>query len=771
MYEEDSSSSVSTYSKNDLLKDIRQICLNVFGQQYNASRNTSKESSSLAKLNLTGDQVSSDTPSGSYSTQSAFSILLSSLSPLNSNIEEQSVTEASSLSLSSSTLLSQQVTSSSPSSASSPSLTLSPDAMAQNGSFSYTGSIEPSHLNIMDLAASLEVLCSRWSHSEFSSEVANKSSPSNFDYYSSMDYSMARIKHIKIIIFYSVILIISLIGNLFVVWVVFRQRRTRTTVNVFIGNLAFSDLMMTIVNIPINTVRFVMANWVFGGFLCSLFPFIQALVVYVSTLSMTYIAIDRYQAIVRPMKPKVASPQTVLAIIWVASAFFSIPFGIFTKIVEIPGYLVDDDPYIRCVLLYPDAAYEKPINTATFVLQFVIPLSLMIILYSQIAIKIWSKSTIGASTREQETLQSKAKKKTIVMLLLVAGVFAICWMPCNVYHLLVDFGIISRDFDTVVIVQWIAMSSVCYNPFIYCWMNKRVQNILKSLIVRIFSSKLCFLLKWTHHQPQGQLYHHNCNGQAVFDEADGMLDIEGQCEGKPQTYTNANICSPRCQLSLHEGTNSSQKFTNSDSDRRIASDCANNGAFVLSRLISQSASDYNNSRHSNANKNTCPVSRPKVYLEDIQSMTNSTLTGCNCTGRCNSSLANNAYSTGSCPITGTTNFSNSKSRDELSSASGGSASCYNGKGGSNSYLNFNGNDTLSNTSSACPGCSSNPFSLESSRRSLLRSKNCHVFRGSKQLDIHKNHLYCHKSKRVANPYCEGHSSSGSNHKTDQLSSL
>lgn len=61
------------------------------------------------------------------------------------------------------------------------------------------------------------------------------------------------------------------------------------------------------------------------------------------------------------------------------------------------------------------------------------------------------------------------------MLLVVVVLFALCWLPLNVYHLLLEFTSIASTYNSTTIYfacHWLAMSSVCYNPFIYCCLNK-----------------------------------------------------------------------------------------------------------------------------------------------------------------------------------------------------------------------------------------------------------------------------------------------------------
>jgi hypothetical protein len=83
------------------------------------------------------------------------------------------------------------------------------------------------------------------------------------------------IKNSIIIICYSIIFIISLFGNCLVCYVIMSTRQMRTVTNFYIANLTISDIMMTLVNIPFNVMRFLLDDWPFGELLCKCVPFIQ----------------------------------------------------------------------------------------------------------------------------------------------------------------------------------------------------------------------------------------------------------------------------------------------------------------------------------------------------------------------------------------------------------------------------------------------------------------------------------------------------------------
>jgi hypothetical protein len=90
-----------------------------------------------------------------------------------------------------------------------------------------------------------------------------------------MYWRQKMIKNSIIIIFYSLIFIISLFGNCLVCYVILSTRQMRTVTNFYIANLTISDIMMTLLNIPFNVMRFVLDDWPFGELLCKCVPFIQ----------------------------------------------------------------------------------------------------------------------------------------------------------------------------------------------------------------------------------------------------------------------------------------------------------------------------------------------------------------------------------------------------------------------------------------------------------------------------------------------------------------
>jgi len=84
-------------------------------------------------------------------------------------------------------------------------------------------------------------------------------------------------------------------GNSLVCFVVARNAAMRTPRNIFIINLAISDLTFCLFTQPFNLLKVLMPAWRLGRFMCKFVPMCAGANVFVSTISITAIALDRFQ--------------------------------------------------------------------------------------------------------------------------------------------------------------------------------------------------------------------------------------------------------------------------------------------------------------------------------------------------------------------------------------------------------------------------------------------------------------------------------------------
>ena len=105
-----------------------------------------------------------------------------------------------------------------------------------------------------------------------------------------------------------------------------------------------------------------------------------------------------------------------------------------------------------------------------------------------ITIHIWRKKVIGSSKKRQYELRQRSRVRAVKMLVIAALVFLICWLPLSIYHILADFQIVAHNSNMFIVCHWLAISSACYNPIIYCWLNKDFRINLDRLCALCLSS-------------------------------------------------------------------------------------------------------------------------------------------------------------------------------------------------------------------------------------------------------------------------------------------
>ncbi|XP_050397295.1 G-protein coupled receptor 83 [Patella vulgata] len=286
-----------------------------------------------------------------------------------------------------------------------------------------------------------------------------------------------------LIIAYSLLCVISIFGNSLVCYVICKNKRLHTATNYFIANLAVADLLVTCVNVPFNIARNILDEWPFGDFICHLVNFSLMVSVYVSTYTLTAIALDRHRVVLKPFTPRMSKTVSavILVFIWLLAIMLSLPYGIFNRVKTVRLFITS---VRRCRSEYPDPniLFKQYLTVITFCLQYVGPLTLIGLAYGRIVRKLWVRTHVGAVTHMQQISQARAKKKSIKLLVTVVVVFAICWLPLNLYHLLTNLhpNVIVFQYNSTVffICHWIAICSTCFNPFIYCWLNETFREEL-----------------------------------------------------------------------------------------------------------------------------------------------------------------------------------------------------------------------------------------------------------------------------------------------------
>ncbi|XP_018801013.1 PREDICTED: prolactin-releasing peptide receptor [Bactrocera latifrons] len=349
-------------------------------------------------------------------------------------------------------------------------------------------------------------------------------------------------------IIYTTVFVLGIFGNALVCYVVIRNRAMHSVTNYFITNLAISDILLCVLAVPFTPLYTFMGRWIFGATMCHLVSYAQGCSIYLSTFTLTAIAVDRVFVIVFPFKPRmqIRTCCYTLAFIWcfslVATSPYALymrvvvahvkkkyvntgetfianstnslrdhlnatttPYGIYlltdaiTTVASVTGIKLnldvspdaeydDDDVTIYCEENWPSESFRRGFGILTTLGQFVAPLGAITVCYIWVSVRLNMRERCrpGAKSAARDAADRERKKRTNFMLIAMVGVFACSWLPMNIVNMVDDFYDKSNDWSFYTFIFFIthalAMSSTCYNPFLYAWLNENFRKEFKHVL-------------------------------------------------------------------------------------------------------------------------------------------------------------------------------------------------------------------------------------------------------------------------------------------------
>ena len=332
---------------------------------------------------------------------------------------------------------------------------------------------------------------------------------------------------------YAIVLTIGLMSNLVICYLFAKLPKLRTGRNIYIANLAFSDILLCLFCVPFTLVRLLLKEWPLGNVLCKLIPWLQGFVVLGSTLSIAAIAINRYTTLLQYKIVKNISTDTsctlVIAIIWLISALTALPLLIYTKL-ETIVYIEEIISYDICLEVWPSAWFRFIYAFAIMTIQFIIPLAILATLHWKMC--TFLKYRIATNPRSLTELCRAAKDarrhtKNTTMFMAITFMFALCWFPLTSLNLIADFNhniFMQQNFLLVfIIAHLLSMFSAIVNPIVYGWFNVNFR--------REFIDTVCFWKRFKIHKEKDLLP----EGQIVFNRPVHIKAV--QTEVQPLTKT------------------------------------------------------------------------------------------------------------------------------------------------------------------------------------------------------------------------------------------
>lgn len=232
----------------------------------------------------------------------------------------------------------------------------------------------------------------------------------------------------------------GVIGNILVIATIAARRSMRTPCNLFITNIALADFLVALILSPLRMAE-LFIGWPLGEFFCRFLAPFQEVIVCVSAVTHTVIALERHRGIVTPFKPKlnVSTAKIAIAIIWCACFLtIGLPLALVLKEVEDKGKKY-------CKAFWP-TIHGRQVYEVFLVTAFIlVPLIMQTVTYIKIVATMKkedaSTQTITRSgTVEQRRNQIRKKAHLVKMLVILVAVFQVCFIPRGIFMLVYEFA-------------------------------------------------------------------------------------------------------------------------------------------------------------------------------------------------------------------------------------------------------------------------------------------------------------------------------------------
>ncbi|XP_024126128.1 5-hydroxytryptamine receptor 1D [Oryzias melastigma] len=203
----------------------------------------------------------------------------------------------------------------------------------------------------------------------------------------------------------------TVLSNAFVITTIFLTRKLHTPANFLIGSLAVTDLLVSILVMPISILYTVSKTWSLGQIVCDIWLSSDITFCTASILHLCVIALDRYWAITDALeyskRRTMRRAAMMVGVVWVISISISMP-PLFWRQAKAHEELTE------CVVNTDQISYTL---YSTFG-AFYIPTVLLIILYGQIY--------IAARSRIFKTPSSSGKRFTTAQLIQTSAGSSLC---------------------------------------------------------------------------------------------------------------------------------------------------------------------------------------------------------------------------------------------------------------------------------------------------------------------------------------------------------
>nr|7XMS_R Chain R, Somatostatin receptor type 4 [Homo sapiens]7XMT_R Chain R, Somatostatin receptor type 4 [Homo sapiens] len=290
---------------------------------------------------------------------------------------------------------------------------------------------------------------------------------------------------------YALVCLVGLVGNALVIFVILRYAKMKTATNIYLLNLAVADELFML-SVPFVASSAALRHWPFGSVLCRAVLSVDGLNMFTSVFCLTVLSVDRYVAVVHPLRAATYRRPSVAKLInlgvWLASLLVTLPIAIFADTRPARG-----GQAVACNLQWPHPAWSAVFVVYTFLLGFLLPVLAIGLCYLLIVGKM---RAVALRAGWQQRRRSEKKITRLVLMFVV--VFVLCWMPFYVVQLL-NLFVTSLDATVNHVSLILSYANSCANPILYGFLSDNFRRFFQRVLCLEFLEVL-FQGPWSHPQ-------------------------------------------------------------------------------------------------------------------------------------------------------------------------------------------------------------------------------------------------------------------------------
>lgn len=290
-----------------------------------------------------------------------------------------------------------------------------------------------------------------------------------------------------------VLLCMAASGNGVLIFVYARDYRMRTATNMLVVSHTLAEFSFSIVGICVYSLTAATRSPLYGGF-CTAYGSLNMFFFYASLLSLTFISVDRFLAVVKQIHHRITRQhvRVVICFIWFQALINAVPWDL--ALVGKPGkryvawVLSNCEPFFSV----PNHGYEvvNAFRIIIMVISFLVPV--LAICYTSFHIlrtALKNKKRVHVlGTIVNNRVAADAYSKSAFTTVIIIAVYFLCIVPSIILYTVSKLT--NKHIAALHIISTAAMSfrSACY-PLIFTARNRKFSNCLRSFFAKRL--KLC----------------------------------------------------------------------------------------------------------------------------------------------------------------------------------------------------------------------------------------------------------------------------------------